>query len=161
MEVGWSNVHLSRRFSTTLYYNHVLVKCPHVSLRAQSPPFPLLLQYCSRLLVAEVSSMIHRQQNVTLPTLQVDRSRVLRMAAVKYQHKIEYIDFSERTQNILSFELSVNPLYLECRISRNPGVYSLSSPTLHNRDFGLNPALWLCFRISHPRALSGAVTLVF
>ena len=44
------------------------------------------------------------------------------MVAVKSPHNIEYIDFSERTQNIL-FELSiVNPIYLEC-LSRNPGVY--------------------------------------
>ena len=26
MEVGWSNVHLSRRVSATLYYHHALVK---------------------------------------------------------------------------------------------------------------------------------------
>ena len=26
MEVGWSNIHLSRRVSTTLYYHHALVK---------------------------------------------------------------------------------------------------------------------------------------
>ena len=76
------------------------------------------------------------------------------MVAVKSPHKIEYIGFSERTQNIL-FELSiVNPIYLECHISRNPGVYSLSSPTPpRNRDLSLNTALWLCFRTSHPRAL--------
>ena len=66
MEVGWSNVHLSRRFSATLYYIHILVKCPHVSLRAR---FHWFCSNCSRLLVARVSSMIHRQ---------VDRSGVLR-----------------------------------------------------------------------------------
>ena len=52
------------------------------------------------------------------------------MVAVKFLHKIENIGFNERAQNILLFELSiVNPIYLECHISRNPGFYSLSSPT--------------------------------
>ena len=51
------------------------------------------------------------------------------MAAVKYPHKIEYIGFSERTQNILLFELSiVNPIYLECQISRTPRVYGSIIP---------------------------------
>ena len=50
------------------------------------------------------------------------------MAAVKSPHKIEYIGLSERTQNIF-FELSiVNPIYLECHISRNPGVYGSITP---------------------------------
>ena len=85
------------------------------------------------------------------------------MVAVKSAHKIEYIGFSERTQNILLFELSiVNPIYLECHISKTPGVYSLSSPTLPpNRDFGLNPALRLCFRTSHPRTLLLPCVILF
>ena len=59
------------------------------------------------------------------------------MVAVKSPHKIEYIGFSERTQNIL-FELSIlNPIYLEC---------------LH---FGLNPA----FEAMLPR-ISSACPLV-
>ena len=64
------------------------------------------------------------------------------MAAVKSPYKKEYTCFSERTQNILLFELFiVSPIYLECHISRNPGGYSLSSPTPpSNRDFRLNPA---------------------
>ena len=32
------------------------------------------------------------------------------------------------------------------------GLYAIIP--LPNRDFGLNPALWLCFRTSHPRAPS-------
>ena len=36
-------------------------------------------------------------------------------------------------------------------LQKSRGLYAIIPPP--NRDFGLNPALWLCFRISHPRAL--------
>ena len=111
MAVGWSNVQLSHRVSATLYYPHALLKRAPV----ESNLAPML---------NKGKDSESRSVGPTYKNQGTSSIANWDTVAVKSQHKIKYIGFSERTQNILLFELSiVNHIYLERHISRNPGVY--------------------------------------